>query len=225
MNEARKGEAFSRVRLLTHELYHYYEYHRRYEFKSKSLCYYESQKLRFRLRQVNNGNYRLHPSYFDNFRFIPIGYYTTKYLTILNISHMGMVTIPSTIGNLKSLKKLDITYNRIESLPVEVWKLKSLEVFLLQVTRLICLSPGIGNLKHLKHLDLGFTNIRKIPAEIGNLKYLSHLDLSYTYVSELPSDIKKLISLRYLNIRRCHISNEYKNGIRNLLSTNCIIDK
>nr|NGX32323.1 hypothetical protein [Candidatus Anoxychlamydiales bacterium] len=67
----------------------------------------------------------------------------------LNLSNLNLKYLPSSIGNLGSLKSLNLSNNKIATLPKE-----------------------IGNLSNLEHLHLENNQIATLPKEIGNLRNL-----------------------------------------------------
>ncbi len=127
-----------------------------------------------------------------------------KYLEAL---HMGpnIRSLPSSIGNLKKLKKLDLYAARLQFLPNEIGNLTCLEVLNLEYSFVRSLPQSIGNLKNLKYLNLSRMHARiALPNEIGNLISLNDLDLfdTITTASMIPSTITNLKNLRNLHLGR-----------------------
>ncbi|VEU43083.1 unnamed protein product [Pseudo-nitzschia multistriata] len=100
----------------------------------------------------------------------------TRDAVIEVIASRGITELPTEIGHLTSLEKLDLYLSRLIELPSE-----------------------IGHLTSLKKLDLYGTYITELPTEIGHLTSLTSLDLSFTPLTTLPTQICDLTSLKNLN--------------------------
>ena len=77
-----------------------------------------------------------------------------------------LTTLPSEIGQLTALTKLEICGHHISSLPSQ-----------------------IGDLTALKYLDLSRNELTMLPLAIGNLSSLNTLDLSGNRLTSLPDSI------------------------------------
>ena len=86
-----------------------------------------------------------------------------------------LTSLPSEIGQLTSLKQLDLHDNQLTSLPAE-----------------------IGQLTSLKWLHLSYNQLTSLPAEVGQLASLTELGLSYNPLTSLPAEIGQLTSLSEL---------------------------
>jgi Leucine-rich repeat (LRR) protein len=107
-----------------------------------------------------------------------------KFLRMLDLSRKNLDSVPSSIGELKHLRHLDLSGNQnLDSVP-----------------------SSIGELKHLRHLDLSWNHkMKKLPDSITSLHNLQTLRLIYCKsLEELPRDIKKLVNLRHLEIDGCY---------------------
>ncbi|MED6212524.1 hypothetical protein PIB30_084243 [Stylosanthes scabra] len=101
-----------------------------------------------------------------------------KCLRVLNLTDLGMKTLPNSIGELKSLRYLDLSRNNMEKLP-----------------------KSIGKLKHLQTLILSHCHqLRKLPNELQHLVNLRHLVMDDCLrLKQLPLALKKLTSLLTLS--------------------------
>ena len=95
-----------------------------------------------------------------------------------------LYSLPSEIGQLTRLQRLDLSGNALWTLPSE-----------------------IGQLTQLQSLDLSHSGLRTLPAEIGQLTQLQSLDLSHNGLRTLPSEIGQLTQLQYLDLH------EFKNRV------------
>ena len=136
---------------------------------------------------------------------------------IKEIKWWGKEKIPENIGNLTSLKSLDLSNTQISALPESIENLTSLQSLYLSFTQISELPESIGNLTSLQSLDLESTQISELPESIEKLTNLQSLDLSFTQISELPDSIWNLTSLQGLNLRYTQIS-ELPESIGKLMS-------
>ena len=136
---------------------------------------------------------------------------------IKEIKWWGKEKIPENIGNLTSLKSLDLSNTQISALPESIGNLTSLQSLYLSNTQISALPESIENLTSLQSLYLSFTQISELPESIGNLTSLQSLDLESTQISELPESIEKLTNLQSLDLSFTQIS-ELPDSIWNLTS-------
>ncbi|XP_049931895.1 disease resistance protein RPV1-like isoform X2 [Nymphaea colorata] len=127
-------------------------------------------------------------------------------LEVLNISRCwGFSSLPERLGELESLKKLDLSFTRIKRLPDSICRLSSLEMLVLEGTQLHSLPEGLGDMESLKNIDLQMTCIEVIPDSIGQLTNLVELSLGRSYrLDSLPESICQLKLLKSLNLWGCY---------------------
>ena len=113
-------------------------------------------------------------------------------------------TIPVEIGNLTSLKILDITRNQLSgTIPVEIGNLTSLSYLSLSGNQLSGTIPvEIGNLTSLSYLSLSENQLSgTIPAQLRNLTSLTSLFIGLNQLSgTIPVEIGSLTSLFGLSL-------------------------
>jgi hypothetical protein len=114
----------------------------------------------------------------------------------------NLLTLPEGIGNLTSLRTLDLHYSNIRSLPSSIGQLQKLEDLGLSYTKnLLTLPEEIGNLINLKTLRLNKSNIASLPPSIGQLQKLEYLGLACTKnLLTLPEEIGNLSKLEWLHL-------------------------
>ncbi|MED6212755.1 hypothetical protein PIB30_086589 [Stylosanthes scabra] len=117
-----------------------------------------------------------------------------KGLRVLNLTDLGMKTLPDSIGELKSLRYLDLSRNNMEKLP-----------------------RSIGKLKHLQTLILSHCHqLRKLPNELQHLVNLRHLVMDECLqLKHLPLALKKLTSL--LTLSHFTVSTRKNNNSKHIL--------
>jgi hypothetical protein len=137
----------------------------------------------------------------------------------LNINNLSG-TIPSSIGNLSSLRTLNFASNQITgSIPPEIGNLSNLEYLILTSNQITgSIPPEIGNLSNLKHLYLTDNQITgSIPPEIGNLDNLERLILNDNQITgSIPPEIGDLSNLEHLFLNINQITGPIPPEIGNL---------
>jgi len=114
----------------------------------------------------------------------------------------GFISIlPESIGNLRSLKTLNLQENNLKTLPESIGNLTSLEDLRLAENNLSILPESITKLKSLKELYIYNNDLSTLPESIFNLSSLENLDLRYNDLKSLPESILQLSNLRYLNVK------------------------
>jgi len=119
----------------------------------------------------------------------------------LDLSGNKLTELPETIGNLNSLHNLNLFWNILTKLPETIGFLTLLKELKLGNNKLKELPEAIGNLRLLQKLDLNNNQITGLPESIGNLTSLQKLDLSNNQVTELPESTGELRSLQKLDLR------------------------
>lgn len=128
----------------------------------------------------------------DNIKLIPSEIGLLANLIKLNLSGNRIASIPSEIGFLNQLSTLDLSHNKITFLPTEIGKLTDLQEIHLEGNRLTSLPTEIGLLINLKVLIANSNNLASIPQEVGHLKKLEKLDLAYNNLTYLPPEVHSL---------------------------------
>lgn len=96
---------------------------------------------------------------------------------VLNLSGLGLETVPASISALTNLGLLDLGKNKLTSLP-----------------------PGIGELRKLNTLFLEGNRLTSLPRELGNLRRLQTLWLQNNQLASLPDSLLQLSGLRSLRL-------------------------
>ncbi|KAI8571069.1 hypothetical protein RHMOL_Rhmol01G0088700 [Rhododendron molle] len=128
-------------------------------------------------------------------------------LRTLDLSQNNLGTLPDGICNLACLKSLDLEENNVSNLPSGIGRLTSLERLDLTRNNLCTLPDAIGELSCLESLFVGNNKLSHLPTEIGDLDSLEWLLLEGNNVFRaLPESICKLVRLQYLNLNDCNLS-------------------
>ncbi|KAE9462815.1 hypothetical protein C3L33_05276, partial [Rhododendron williamsianum] len=128
-------------------------------------------------------------------------------LRTLNLAQTNLSNLPDGICNLTCLKDLSLEGNNVSILPSGIGRLTSLEILLLSRNSLCTLPDTIGKLSCLKFLWVGNNKLSHLPSEIGDLDSLEELDLAGNNgFRALPESICKLVRLQSLILNGCNLS-------------------
>lgn len=126
-----------------------------------------------------------------------------KSLKKILLKNVGLLEIPISIINLRSLKELDLSHLKIKfinSALSNVFEINTLENLTLNYCELKYIPKTISNLTNLKILNLAHNNLKEIPAEIKECQKLEKIDLVWNGFGEnFKNWIKNLIHLPKLN--------------------------
>jgi hypothetical protein len=120
---------------------------------------------------------------------------------ILDLSDIGLTSIPKAVKDIRNLEVLKLNENAISELPDFIDSLKDIEYLDLSYNKLSVLPQSIGSLLFLKTLNVRCNKLKSIPESIEKLVSLRSLDISYNRLSELPETINNLLNLKYCNIK------------------------
>ncbi|MEK6257634.1 MAG: leucine-rich repeat domain-containing protein [Planctomycetota bacterium] len=122
--------------------------------------------------------------------------------TELDLSGLGLSTLPPEIGQLTALTTLELHRNQLSALPPEIGQLAALTKLHLYENQLSALPPEIGQLTALTELFLHNNQLSTLPPEIGQLTALARLDVYDNQLSTLPPEIGQLTALTILHLFR-----------------------
>lgn len=108
--------------------------------------------------------------------------------------------IPEEIGEIKTLKKLEIFDNEVKYLPRSLEKLTELECLRITGNKVSELGFDIAKLQRLEILDLSAMPLKIFPVGITELKNLKALYLSAEHMSEVPEALMALKNLKVVSI-------------------------
>ena len=101
-----------------------------------------------------------------------------------------------------NLEKLLISLNKIRFLPSSIGEMRSLRYLDVHFNELHGLPHAIGRLTNLEYLNLSsnFSDLQELPETIGDLVNLVELDLSNNQIHALPDTFGRLEKLTKLNL-------------------------
>ncbi|MDN3724049.1 Two component regulator three Y domain protein [Aequorivita sp. SDUM287046] len=113
-------------------------------------------------------------------------------------------TLPGSLGQLKNLKKLELSFNQLSgSIPPALGNLENLEILALNATDIQGIIPAeLGKLSNLKQLHLSSNKLYgSVPESLGNLKKIEVFNVFDNNLSgELPTHLAKCPNLKELMV-------------------------
>ena len=106
--------------------------------------------------------------------------------------------LPATFSKLQNIRYLNLSRNRFDQLPLCACSMKNLEALDVHGNQLNNLPPDFSDLKSLKELSIANNNIQTLPHPIFTLRHLHSLDASYNQMRSLPHQISQIPKLRML---------------------------
>lgn len=116
----------------------------------------------------------------------------------LDLTRMGLSSLPEQILELSNLTKLYLRANKLNSLPERIDRLSNLTHLNLNGNQLKVLPKQIVELSNLRKLDIENNRLRHLPEQIGKLNNLTRLSLRRNHLSILPEQIVRLSNLEEL---------------------------
>ncbi|MHB9147078.1 MAG: hypothetical protein ACYC2U_01280 [Candidatus Amoebophilus sp.] len=159
----------------------------------------EKADLYFKLSKIDKID--LDIDQYDNVIRAIFHYIICHKLSIQSLSiQKQRIRIPSSIRQLLSLKKLDLSYTLINELPDSIGELIQLEELQLYANQFRLFPPVIANLTNLQRLDLSYNKLNNIPTSIKKLINLKALFLQGNSIESIPNSIGELTEIKELNL-------------------------
>jgi hypothetical protein len=118
-----------------------------------------------------------------------------------DLGYLELEELPDSLGNLASLKKLELFNIGLKMIPKSIKNLKNLEELSIAYNPDLNLPDVLWKLKSLKILDLSNNNLKTIPESIERLENLQELHLYGNCMESFPKQaIDKLNKLRAISL-------------------------
>jgi hypothetical protein len=177
-----------------------YDHHYQPDFVKRMADYYEAKE---KIDQMYDHD-RQKSLILERLTYLSPDIQALPQLAELHLPHNSLISLPSFIGNLTSLKKLDLGTKcykgeGLKILPSELGNLTQLESLNLsgQEDLIFLRADLLQNLNNLIELNLGGTGIIGLP----NLPaHLEQLNISHTRIKHLPDSLIELKQLKCLDI-------------------------
>ena len=117
----------------------------------------------------------------------------------LNWSNLRLTTLPSCLGQLSDLEKLDVSHNLLTELPEELGQLVNLKELDAQGNRLENVTEAVTQLVNLKQLVLENNHLTALPIHLDRMLALRELRVNKNRLTALPLEIAELTGLLEIN--------------------------
>ncbi|GBU23190.1 hypothetical protein R80B4_03106 [Fibrobacteres bacterium R8-0-B4] len=116
--------------------------------------------------------------------------------------------IPNDIGNLSELVELNLADNiELGSIPSGIGSLRNLKKLDIRYCGLTDLPPELGNLKNLESLQMWGNGFIELPYCVAELSSLKELYLKNNKLTKLPYDMIKMDNLKYIDVQLNYLCN------------------
>jgi internalin A len=138
----------------------------------------------------------------------------------LNLSGLGLIELPPSLGCLTNLTYLNLSGNNLTTCPNILGKLSQLNELNLSNNKLTEFPAFLLQLTNITELDISSNRLIEIPDSIILLDKLNVLDISFNRLTDLPDSLTEMNSIQFLNIS----NNEFHNipcsinHLKNLIS-------
>jgi internalin A len=113
--------------------------------------------------------------------------------------HSNKITaIPEAFGSLENLQKLSLHSNQIKEVPEALGHLANLRTLYLHINQITAIPEALGRLANLQALSLHLNQIPEIPESLGRLANLQALSLHLNQIREIPESFGGLVNLQKL---------------------------
>ncbi|KAM6919017.1 volume-regulated anion channel subunit LRRC8D [Xenentodon cancila] len=130
-----------------------------------------------------------------------ISFQHLKRLTCLKLWHNKIITIPSSVGQIKSLESVHLSHNKLESLPTALFTLPKLRHLDVAHNSITVLPPDVGLLHNLQHLAINSNKLEALPKPLFRCTKLKVLCLGHNALTTLPESVCQLVQLTHLELR------------------------
>jgi hypothetical protein len=128
------------------------------------------------------------------------------HLHTLSLSENQLRTIPSEIGEFSNLKRLYLHKNQISYLPKAFYKLSKLDTVYLSNNHLQELSDSFHLLSNLQQVELSNNGLFYLPKQWADLKKLYRINVSHNNLYQIPDELCRLSGLGYADFSHNNIS-------------------
>ena len=118
----------------------------------------------------------------------------------LDLSNLGLTSLPDSLWHLTHLEGLDISENRLFALPEAMGQFTNLRELLSYSNQLTSVPESLGKLTKLHTLNLFDNWLTVLPESFGRLKKLEYFDVTDNDLKELPTWVCDLSKLQYLGL-------------------------
>ncbi|XP_026230363.1 volume-regulated anion channel subunit LRRC8D [Anabas testudineus] len=122
-------------------------------------------------------------------------------LTCLKLWHNKIITISSSIGQVKSLETLHLSHNKLEALPPALFTLPKLRHLDVSHNSITVLPPDVGLLQSLQQLAINSNKLEALPKPLFRCNKLKVLCLGHNALTVLPETVGQLVQLTQLELK------------------------
>ncbi|KAF3699140.1 Volume-regulated anion channel subunit LRRC8D [Channa argus] len=122
-------------------------------------------------------------------------------LVCLKLWHNKIITISSSIGQVKSLETVYFSHNNLESLPLALFTLPKLRHLDVSHNSITVLPPDVGHLQNLQHFAISSNKLEMLPKPLFRCTKLKVLCLGQNALTTLSEAVGQLVQLTQLELK------------------------
>ncbi|KAL9930548.1 uncharacterized protein ACN427_014975 [Glossina fuscipes fuscipes] len=129
--------------------------------------------------------------------------FVTGYIYTFWCNNIGLLQLPTEIGNCESLETLGLRGNKLQQLPDSIRCLKKLRWLTLDSNELASVPHGLKELKQLVHLNLKNNRLLRIPSHaLAKMSKLQYVFLNDNRIEQICStqQLQSMKFIRMLNL-------------------------
>jgi Leucine-rich repeat (LRR) protein len=133
---------------------------------------------------------------------VPSSVWDNVSLEALILADNGLIEVSARLGQLKSLRMLDLGHNQLSTIPETIGEIVGLSDYLyLHDNRLASLPASIGQLRKLRYFNLSENSFSELPKSVCAMSGLIELRVTDNQLTRIPDCIGHLHRLRELHLR------------------------
>jgi internalin A len=118
----------------------------------------------------------------------------------LDLSNLGLTTIPESAGELVDLRGLNLRTNALTMIPEHLTALVQLQILDLGNNQITAIPDYFNRLSNLRQLSLAENGISVLPEFLGQLMFLEALILGHNRITVIPNTFAQLNRLQILDL-------------------------
>ncbi len=121
-----------------------------------------------------------------------IGHALNAHLDELDLSGLALMSLPTEIFELNSLRTLNLSGNKLSTIPEEIGQLTELRILAANENPITFIHKSIDKLQNLVTLSLVNCQLQEFPEGILSIKPLKSLQLEGNKITEIPLRLKDM---------------------------------
>nr|WP_253938258.1 leucine-rich repeat domain-containing protein [Hahella sp. HN01] len=123
-----------------------------------------------------------------------------EHVKILYLSENALSSLPKSISEMKSLKRVHLGWNQFEEFPVELFNIGGLKDVYISKNKIIRVGEGLKNIKSLRRVIISHNDLKEFPHVFTEMSWLKILDLGTNSIDIIPKSISNMSGIIGLSL-------------------------